>query len=443
MNFSCEACHHRYAVPDEKIRGRTVRIRCRHCGHLTSVTGPADSAPTTAAPPPAPAQAEWYAMIAGAQAGPFDLPGLAERAREGSVTSDSFVWRPGMADWKRAGELPELTEVLSPPPPVQPQRQAPRTSGFSAAELFSDLGREDEAALPPDPEEPSQPSERRDEERGAEDDPFAALGDIDPAKLPPPGESTMFFIQKAGVTKRNPPWKIAAFIGAGLGSVALVLLLLSSLDVVPLRLRTVDGSGQAVEQSVFSADGVSHLGDVLMGRGASPEDANAATRDDKRRPARPAQKPQGAPAQEAVARVEKPAAGPSKEELAALYGDTARSDRGPRVRPASSEATAQVATAGGLSQEQLAKVVAASQTAFQTCIESELRKNPNLKVPRFFIRANVANSGVVTAASIDRKDVDGSALGECLKSRARRMAFAPFEGEELVVEIPLIVGVAM
>ncbi len=396
MNFSCDACQHRYSLPDEKVRGRTVRIRCRHCGHLTSITGPS-------AQPPA-ARAEWYAMVRGHQVGPFDLPGLLQRVHAGDVTPQSFVWRMGMEDWQRAHEVPALAQALF----------APRA---------------------PAPSSPPAPPVRKEEAA----DPFAALGAPDPSSLPAPAESTMFFMHEAGVTRRNPRWKLPAFIAVGAGGVALIALVLTGLDRAPPGMRASGGAEDQVEQPVFVAEGSSELGDALLGREA-PSGDEAAAKSVQRRRRRPAPKPDVPPAEEKASREE----APPREDLAALYADTARSDRGPRVRPTSVEATATKVTTGeGLSAEQMHKVVAASQRAFQACIESELRKNPNLRAPRFFIRATVAPSGAVTAASIDRREVDDSALGECLKSRARRMTFAPFEGEELVVEIPLIVGVAM
>jgi predicted Zn finger-like uncharacterized protein len=37
MNISCQACHAKYAVPDEKVRGKKVRFRCRACGNMVLV----------------------------------------------------------------------------------------------------------------------------------------------------------------------------------------------------------------------------------------------------------------------------------------------------------------------------------------------------------------------------------------------------------------------
>jgi predicted Zn finger-like uncharacterized protein len=429
LNFACESCHHRYALPDDKVRGKSVRVRCRHCGHLTAVSAPAEE--LVAPPPP---RGEWYVMIRGAQAGPYDLPGLAERVAAGDASAQSFVWRKGLAQWARAAEVPHLASLFAtaPGPPAPP-----------LAELFSDADEatSPEASIVPAPNEKERPAPAPRAEpmpKAAPADPFAALGELDPDKLPPPGESTMFFINQAGVNKRNPPWKIAAFIGGGAGAVALVLFLLSSLNVVPLTIRRTDGEGNAVDQSVFSAEGVSGLGDLLMGKKKDRQEPALAPTRKATRPGtvgsvHPAGGQQTPPA---------PAARPSSEELAALYSDSTRVDKGPRVRR-NEEVRAPSSSTGGLSPEELHKVVSGSQSAFQNCIEQELRKNPNLKLPRFYIRATVGNSGTVTGVSIDRREVDGTPLGECLKTRARRMTFAQFAGDELVVEIPLIVGVAL
>src|SRR5207244_869176 len=55
-------------------------------------------------PPPipgAPAVA-FFMVVNGQQQGPFDVPTLAAKARDGSLTRTTLVWRPGMANWTPA-----------------------------------------------------------------------------------------------------------------------------------------------------------------------------------------------------------------------------------------------------------------------------------------------------------------------------------------------------
>src|SRR5260221_102027 len=37
MKFLCENCKAKYQIADEKVAGRTVRMKCRKCGHLIEV----------------------------------------------------------------------------------------------------------------------------------------------------------------------------------------------------------------------------------------------------------------------------------------------------------------------------------------------------------------------------------------------------------------------
>ena len=47
-------------------------------------------------------EAAFYAGIGGVQAGPFDVPTLASKVRDGSLTRSTLVWKPGMASWVSA-----------------------------------------------------------------------------------------------------------------------------------------------------------------------------------------------------------------------------------------------------------------------------------------------------------------------------------------------------
>ena len=56
----------------------------------------------------------------GAQAGPFTIAQLKDRAKAGTFTNQTLVWKKGMANWTPAGEVAELAyivRVAAPPPP--------------------------------------------------------------------------------------------------------------------------------------------------------------------------------------------------------------------------------------------------------------------------------------------------------------------------------------
>jgi predicted Zn finger-like uncharacterized protein len=72
MNVACSSCPAKYAVPDEKVRGRKVRITCKRCGAgiIVDGTGLATGAASDAAPSPAASESAG----AGAAAAPAAAP---------------------------------------------------------------------------------------------------------------------------------------------------------------------------------------------------------------------------------------------------------------------------------------------------------------------------------------------------------------------------------
>jgi hypothetical protein len=55
------------------------------------------------------------------QAGPFDLATLQRQAGTGELNRNTLVWKAGMAQWVKAGEVPELAPLFANTPPPIPQ----------------------------------------------------------------------------------------------------------------------------------------------------------------------------------------------------------------------------------------------------------------------------------------------------------------------------------
>jgi predicted Zn finger-like uncharacterized protein len=598
VNVICEKCNKRYAIADDKVRGKSVKIRCKQCQNLISVQGPG-AAPMAMAMQAGggPSIADrgvsgshqasmavadlapvWFAMVKGNQIGPLDLKQLEAKVKAGEVSARTYLWKQGMADWKRAVEVPDVSSAfagvsagatatgptrsatapsaaakkasalrsdialsnevpsLSSPRPAKssaplPKLSAPRPSlkhpGFAdeenedrtvaadpemmrkalaqsaevaaqtptaaqpaheprghGADPFADAeSAEPKTKVAPDPKaladlsdslfnDPSlapsseHPALRQtgdgepassEEGAGKNVDPFDAMGDIDPKQLPPPGEATRFFINKAGVNKRNPPWKIALFIGAMIGLPVGFTYLLSSLKVIP-PVTVITEDGREEQQAFFSAGGLSSLKDMLTGEAEQRRlaaEAKKRAEDEKHRRETAARA-----AAIAAARPEQvvdpgnktgtgTGSGLSQAELQQLYGSSnigqgvqlEKKDKGP-INRGDTEKRA-MATGGGLSDDAAAKVLAQSLPSFNNCIENALRRNPNMKVGRVKLIITVGPSGTVTQTTFSSTAHDQSEWGVCVKTSAKRMRFPPFEGEPTDVEVPLIVGVAM
>ena len=72
-------------------------------------------------PPPIPVVC-YNVAINNQPTGPFDLDTLADMANSGQLTSNSLVWKKGMAQWEKAGNVDELKTIFeNTMPPIPPQ----------------------------------------------------------------------------------------------------------------------------------------------------------------------------------------------------------------------------------------------------------------------------------------------------------------------------------
>jgi membrane protease subunit (stomatin/prohibitin family) len=88
---------------------------------MMNAMGQASAAAAGASPPPIPGAALYHVAIGQQQAGPFDLGTLQKQAATGELTRTTLVWKPGMAQWVKAGELPDLAPLFANAPPPIPQ----------------------------------------------------------------------------------------------------------------------------------------------------------------------------------------------------------------------------------------------------------------------------------------------------------------------------------
>ncbi len=70
-----------------------------------------------ATPPPVPV-AEYYVAVDGQARGPFDVHALKQMMTAGQMTADSLVWRAGMREWVKSGDVAELQGLFLDVPPV-------------------------------------------------------------------------------------------------------------------------------------------------------------------------------------------------------------------------------------------------------------------------------------------------------------------------------------
>lgn len=60
----------------------------------------------------------YHVLLDEKASGPFSEPELMRLIKAQHLTKDTFVWRPGLKDWGRAGDMPDILRLvaLCPPP---------------------------------------------------------------------------------------------------------------------------------------------------------------------------------------------------------------------------------------------------------------------------------------------------------------------------------------
>jgi predicted Zn finger-like uncharacterized protein len=127
MKISCQSCHSKYNVADEKVQGKIVKIRCRKCGATIVVNASSAGAANGSVPAPAPSATmndpartaapeggpvEWHVSVTDNDQRTMSMAELVDAYNTGVVVQDTFVWTEGMQDWKPLGEVDAVVAAL-------------------------------------------------------------------------------------------------------------------------------------------------------------------------------------------------------------------------------------------------------------------------------------------------------------------------------------------
>jgi predicted Zn finger-like uncharacterized protein len=168
LKFLCDNCKAKYQIADDKVAGKTVRMKCRKCGHQIEVRAAVTETSVSAAPPkpdaprpraglatslsaqkPRPQSQpqtgalagafqrtveqapttqpfaggdagpidvsvtdEWYVAINGVPVGPIRVSELRRKAAGGAVTEDSLCWQEGLEEWRPVRSIAELAAIV-------------------------------------------------------------------------------------------------------------------------------------------------------------------------------------------------------------------------------------------------------------------------------------------------------------------------------------------
>jgi len=118
MKITCQSCQSKYTVSDEKVQGKTVKIKCRKCGATILVNS--SGATTTNASDPAAAAAEatteggtYQVNVAEGDQRSMSLQEVVQAYNSSVITADTYVWADGMGDWQPLGQVQAIVDALN------------------------------------------------------------------------------------------------------------------------------------------------------------------------------------------------------------------------------------------------------------------------------------------------------------------------------------------
>ncbi len=153
MRIECDKCAAKYSIADEKVRGKTFKIRCKKCSNVIIVRDKSAAAGAEGAAASEPAAADepagWHLAIDGDTVGPLSEDEVRRRYDAGQVDKSTSVWQEGFEDWIELGQVEAFADL--------PERPSDAAGLAAGAGLGAGLG----AASAP------------------ADDPFAASGSDD------------------------------------------------------------------------------------------------------------------------------------------------------------------------------------------------------------------------------------------------------------------------
>ncbi|HEY4883481.1 MAG TPA: GYF domain-containing protein [Myxococcales bacterium] len=467
MQFGCESCKAQLQIADEKVRGKRLIVRCRRCGAKIALADPAlsnssprlvvapgsapgpmrivprlapdperpasddestramdsdlleralraskaDDAQQNGAPPtqklhfPGPVAPLdgpiWYAMLRGKQTGPVTREDLEERANDGELGPRTYLWRDGMDAWQHAKDIPELWDLFPQLPeaarPGVAQVPAPRPVPAPAPaaqpappQPASVKGEPTPAANTNpagDPGHPGEAAGERTAEKSTLDLAPRATSEI--AQGQELGSAPEAAQQKmaAPVLQRSAPlFESASPPGRGPFVVFLGLICLAAAAIVLW---------------------------IALASAASKEEGKPEAQSQRLDPAPAPQPGQGTP----------------------NPGDPVLEE----AKPAGAPGAVHPGAVSVLTAEQVHRKLDENKPALQGCVDDALRRDPHLKVGKIHVATTIAPTGEVTAARIDQRSVDESALGACLKHATKKIVFPQFAGAAFDVDIPIVV----
>jgi hypothetical protein len=115
VKHACQQCGQKYAIPDDRVLGKVLKVRCGKCRGVMEVDGTRPQAPSQSTLPREGVRPgeipSWYVALAGKPYGPYTRGQVVDLVEFGEIRIRTLMWQRGMGGWERVGESHNLRWV--------------------------------------------------------------------------------------------------------------------------------------------------------------------------------------------------------------------------------------------------------------------------------------------------------------------------------------------
>ncbi|HEY8377848.1 MAG TPA: GYF domain-containing protein, partial [Nannocystis sp.] len=130
MKIECDKCGAKYSIADDKVRGKTFKIRCKKCSNVIIVRDKGAGAEEGGdAPADEPG---WHLAIGGETVGPISEAEVRERFAAGEIDKDTSVWQEGFEDWLPLSEVSTFADLVQQAAAAAPRATQPADDPFAS-----------------------------------------------------------------------------------------------------------------------------------------------------------------------------------------------------------------------------------------------------------------------------------------------------------------------
>ena len=110
MKIECDKCGAKYSIADDKVRGKTFKIRCKKCSNVIIVRDKAGGGDAAESEAPSD-EPGWHLAIGGETVGPLTEQEVREKHAAGEIDRETSVWQEGFEDWLPLGDVGTLRDL--------------------------------------------------------------------------------------------------------------------------------------------------------------------------------------------------------------------------------------------------------------------------------------------------------------------------------------------